>query len=84
MNLVHGIKATIAKMEEIDRERDAKIKDLEDGLKALRKINTVCEMCYGDGRVLRKRACAEDDRPDPNLPEDMIRCTSCKGTGKAK
>jgi len=60
------------------------INALDVALEELRKQNTVCEKCQGDGKVLRTRMCTEDDRPDPNDPNDWITCPECRGTGEAK
>lgn len=51
-------------------------------LELLKKKNTLCLKCFGKGKVLRSRACAEDDRPDPDDPSDYIRCDRCNGSGR--
>jgi len=84
MNLVPAINEMESAISKTKHEYDDKIKELKDGLVALRKLNTVCEKCGGEGKYLRSRACAEDDRPDPNDPRDYIKCSDCHGTGKAK
>lgn len=53
----------------------------EIALASMRAINTTCEKCEGRGKVLRTRACAEDDRPDPTDPNDWETCPACHGTG---
>ncbi len=75
-------------MKEMDRQiidlQDKYQKDLAE-LTAAREvlglINETCPFCGGAGFRLRPRACAEDDRPDPNDPRDRISCKSCHGTG---
>lgn len=84
VNLVPAIHQIELQILEMEHEYKIKIKPYQDSLKALRKINTACEKCEGRGRILRSRACAEDDAPDPNDPSDYIRCDVCNGTGKAK
>ena len=66
MNLVPAIEALEEQMSELEKNYRRERADLEEGLKALRKLNTVCERCKGKGKVLRSRVCAEDDRPDPD------------------
>lgn len=61
-------------LELIDQQRTT----LED----LKKKNTLCLKCFGKGKVLRSRSCAEDDRPDPDDPNDYIRCDRCHGSGR--
>lgn len=80
MDLVYAIKEIETQMRKERYEHEARIKDMSDGLAFLRKNNTCCENCFGKGRVLRKRACAEDDRPDENDPNDWIICPECVGT----
>lgn len=84
MNLVPAIKEMEKTIREITADYETKIKELVDGLAVLRKINTTCEKCNGEGKYLRSRTCAEDDRPDPNDPADYRECNDCNGTGKAK
>lgn len=83
MNLVPAIRQIEEQISEIEREYKIKAKPYHDSLKALRKLNTACEKCAGKGKVLRRRACAEDDAPDPKNPRDYIKCDACGGTGKA-
>jgi hypothetical protein len=81
MNLVPAIKEMEREISRIQTEADRRKRDLKEGLKALRKLNTACENCGGEGKILRSRACAEDDRPDPNDPRDYRTCSYCRGTG---
>lgn len=82
MNLVPAINAIEEQMRELHADFNKQMSELEDGLATLRKLNTVCERCGGAGKFLRSRACAEDDRPDPNDPRDYHKCDKCHGTGK--
>lgn len=83
MNLVPAIRQIEEQISEIESEYKIKAKPYHDSLKALRKLNTACEKCAGKGKVLRRRACAEDDRPDPTDPRDYIKCDACGGSGLA-
>lgn len=57
-------------------EYKSKLIGIDTAILAVQRINTVCEKCEGKGR-----ACAEDDRPDPNDPNDWITCPECHGSG---
>lgn len=81
LNLVPAIREIEAQIRDITAEFEAKVKPYKDSLDALRRVNQACERCGGEGRVLRSRACAEDDRPDPNDPSDYNTCPICHGTG---
>lgn len=83
LNLVPAIRQIEEQIMEIEREYKTKAKPYHDSLKALRQLNTACEKCNGKGKVLRRRVCAEDDRPDPTDPRDYIKCDICGGTGRA-
>lgn len=83
MNLVPAIKAIQAEMDKLLKEYRETVKPYEDSLTQLRKLNTACENCGGSGKVLRRRVCTEDDRPDPNDPRDYVKCQLCGGTGEA-
>ena len=84
LNLVPAIREVEAQIHELETKFNAEVKPYRDSLKALRKINRACERCNGEGKVLRSRACAEDDRPDPDDPSDYITCPICHGTGLSK
>lgn len=84
LNLVPAIQAIEDQIAEINDEYAKKLRPYENSLKELRKINEACEKCNGEGKVLRQRACAEDDRPDPKDPRDWNICPVCKGTGRAE
>ena len=83
LNLVPAIREIEAQIRAIESEHRKKIEPYQKSLEQLRKINTACEKCGGAGKVLRSRACAEDDRPDPNDPSDYNTCDKCHGTGLA-
>ena len=84
LNLVPAIREVEAQIHRLTVEFEEKIKPYNDSLAALKKANTACERCEGTGKVLRSRACAEDDRPDPDDPKDWNTCPVCHGTGYAK
>ncbi|MCM1222438.1 MAG: hypothetical protein NC548_49020 [Lachnospiraceae bacterium] len=84
LNLVPAIREIEHQISKMESDFEAKILPYKRSLIELRKINTACEFCGGEGRVLRSRACAEDDRPDPNDPTDWLKCSKCCGTGLAK
>lgn len=81
LNLVPAIHEVEAQIHKLEYGFEAKIKPYRESLKALRKINEACERCNGEGKILRSRACAEDDAPDPNDPMDWNTCPDCNGTG---
>ncbi len=84
LNLVPAIKAIQEQIEEITDEYTKKLAPYNESLEQLRAINTACERCCGKGKILRSRVCAEDDRPDPDNPNDWIQCPDCYGTGRSK
>lgn len=84
LNLVPAIREIEAQISTIKAEFDKKLKPYQESLTALRNINQACERCCGEGRVLRSRACAEDDRPNPNDPSDYNTCPVCHGSGLNK
>lgn len=81
LNLVPAIKAIEEEIAKIRLEYEGKLAPYYDSLTELRKINTACENCSGTGKVLRSCACAEDDAPNPDDPEDWEECPLCWGTG---
>lgn len=81
LNLVPAIRELEREIRIQESEFNSRMKPYRDSLEHLRKLNTACETCEGTGRVLRSRACAEDDRSDPNDPSDYKVCDICKGTG---
>lgn len=83
LNLVPAIREIEAQIRQIKADFERKVKPYNDSLAALRKINTACEKSAGTGKVLRSRACAEDDRPDPDDPSDWNTCPVCHGSGVA-
>lgn len=84
LNLVPAIREVESQINQLEAEFKAKVKPYYDSLNALRKINTACEKCGGYGKVLRSRACAEDDRPDSDDPRDWNTCPVCNGSGMTK
>lgn len=84
LNLVPAIKSIEAEIQKIKAEYRRKIEPYETSINELRKLNEACERCNGKGKILRSRACAEDDRPDPRNPSDWETCLECKGSGRAK
>lgn len=84
LNLVPAIREIERQIVKIESEFATRLAPYERSLEELRKINTACEFCGGEGKVLRTRACAEDDMPDPDDPTDWRRCEICNGTGLAR
>lgn len=84
LNLVPAIKSLEEEISKMKAEFNKKLEPYETSLRELRKINEVCERCNGKGKILRSRACAEDNRPDPNDPRDYNICPVCHGSGFAK
>lgn len=81
LNLVPAIREVEHQIHMMEFDHAEKIKPYRDSLKSLREINQACEKCNGAGKVLRSRACAEDDPPDPDDPRDYNVCPVCHGTG---
>lgn len=84
LNLVPAIKEIEQQIRDMEYKHKQTIQPYLDSLSALREINQVCENCNGDGMVLRPRACAEDDAPDPSRLEDYIVCSVCNGSGRSQ
>lgn len=82
-NLVAALKELRKEKADLEAEYKSKLIGIDTAILAVQRINTVCEKCEGKGKVLRSRACAEDDRPDPNDPNDWITCPDCHGSGHA-
>jgi RecJ-like exonuclease len=76
LNLVPAIHEIEEQIAQIKASYAKELKPYVDSLDKLRAINTACEKCGGAGKVMRPRACAEDDRE-----RDMITCSVCGGTG---
>lgn len=81
INLLKEIEALKQQQRQIMAEAEKKCKALQNAEYVLRNQNEACWYCGGTGKILRTRVCAEDDRPDPNDPNDYHICTACKGTG---
>ena len=78
-------------MKELDKKREAltiayqkQMDAYNAAYKVLFDLNEACPHCDGAGKKLRSRACAEDDRPDPNDPNDWETCIHCGGSGRAR
>lgn len=84
INLTLAIKQIQKEIDDKTLAFNEEIAPLTDTLESLHKVNEACLICEGRGKVLRSRACAEDDRPDPNDPSDWIKCPFCHGTGRIK
>lgn len=80
LNLVPAIRVLEAQIKKLQNDFNKKVKPYENGLAQLRELNMACENCSGEGKVLRKRSCAEDDRPNPDDPTDYVLCPKCKGS----
>lgn len=81
-NLVQPLSELRKERAKVKADLEAKLKGYDIAIAALEALNDTCEKCGGSGKVLRSRACAEDDRPDPNNPNDWVTCAVCGGTGK--
>ena len=81
INLLEAIHTLEDEKRKILREAEEKCKALDQSIHTLRLTNEACWFCGGKGKLLRKRACAEDDRPNPDDPRDWNICNACKGTG---
>lgn len=81
VNLLPAIEALKLERREKTAEFERQIAAIDAAIAAVSKANEACTFCGGQGWRLRPRACAEDDRPDPNDPSDRIPCKACKGTG---
>lgn len=84
LNLLPAIRELEKSIKEKELEFEFQISLYRRSLRELRELNQACECCDGQGKKLRSRACAEDDRPDPNDPSDYIICPACHGTGRKK
>lgn len=84
LNLVSAIQEVNEVIWEKQSRFHKEIAGYEACLKKLKEMNEACFICNGKGKILRTRACAEDDRPDPNDPDDWEICPYCKGTGLDK
>jgi len=81
LNLVPAIHEIETRIHLLEVDFEEQIKPYRESLSTLRKINEACERCNGKGKVLRGRACAEDDAPNPNDPRDWNTCPVCNGSG---
>jgi DnaJ-class molecular chaperone len=76
MNLVPAIREISNQITQIEARHAAELKPYIDSLASIRSLNKACEACGGSGKVMRPRACAEDDRE-----RDLVNCAECHGTG---
>lgn len=76
MNLVPAIREMESSIYKMKTKHANELKELEDGLIALRKLNTACEKCGGYGKV--------DHRATAECDVEEITCSKCSGSGKAK
>lgn len=74
MNLVPAIIEIESQISGLKSRHRKELEPYINSLKELRKINTACESCGGNGKVWR-RSCAEDDG-------DYYKCDACCGSGK--
>lgn len=81
INLLDAIKTLEAEKTAIKTEAQKKCDALDQAIHTLRVTNEACWFCGGKGKILRSRACAEDDRPNPDDPRDWNTCSACRGTG---
>lgn len=81
LNLVPAIRSLEEELSRLEYEFEKTTKPYRDSLNQLRQLNQACERCNGMGKVLRSRACAEDDAPDPDDPRDWNICPECGGSG---
>lgn len=82
INLTPAIKELEREIRDRQHRFEEQIRPYKDSLKQLKELNEACEYCLGAGSILRARACAEDDRPDPNDPQDYRTCPYCNGSGR--
>lgn len=82
LNLVSAIRTIEEEIRKLTYEFQQKVDPYEKSLKHLKELNTACLKCGGTGKILRSRACAEDDRPDPDDPRDWHQCPACRGSGR--
>ena len=67
-NLVAALKELRKEKADLEAEYKSKLIGIDTAILAVQRINTVCEKCEGKGKILRTRACAEDDRPIQMIP----------------
>lgn len=74
INLLPAIRELEKEIRRKENEFDKEIIPYRESLQHLRKINTACEQCNGEGKKFR-RACAEDEG-------EYYPCKACRGTGQ--
>ena len=82
INAKAGIEEVEAAISAKQEKYSADLQEKTTLLHSLEEKNHLCLVCKGEGRVLRFRSCAEDDRPDPNDPRDYVVCSRCHGSGR--
>lgn len=75
MNLVPAIREIKRKIESLRSDYDAELRQYQNALDCLRKLNTVCENCDGTGQIFVQNPAGY------NIAH--ITCPTCKGTGRA-
>lgn len=84
LNLIEAMDEINNRRSEVSKEYEMKLKAFDEAYKVLADMNEACIVCKGKGKILRIRACAEDDRPDPDNPRDWNTCSMCHGTGRVQ
>lgn len=81
INLLHAVRALRLERREKTADFERQIAAIDAAIDVVGKVNEACPECEGRGWRLRPRACAEDERPDPDDPNDRIPCEACNCTG---
>lgn len=81
LNLISSIHELENKKQKIIEQCRQDVEEIDKAIEIVKKMNEACLDCRGKGWRLREMACAEDDRPNPEDPNDRIKCRSCNGTG---
>lgn len=84
LNMLDAMATIREKQEILKKAYQKQMDEYEAAYAVLFDMNEACEYCRGEGKTLRSRACAEDDRPDPKDPNDWNVCSHCHGTGLRK
>lgn len=81
LNLLPAMRDLDQQIRDLKTKYERDLADLQHAREVVGKLNETCPFCDGRGWNLRKRACAEDDRPDPDDPRDRVPCSACHSTG---
>jgi hypothetical protein len=73
-NVVPALRIIKEQIDFVNNKYDKEISELEEGLKVIREMNTVCETCTGSGYVYKPR-------PNVYCERERVVCPDCKGTG---